>query len=145
MNKSTGILIFHLLLSSFIFGQTTDSVSIKLTGKWLLVKHTLLENGKLINKITPNQIYTYEFNADGTYQVSYFDKQLGTTLNAGKWKIIDNENKIHFYDNTDVPDDPMISIGDHDLTIIKLTSTEFITEEYLFSEDPIGKSYYIHQ
>ncbi|MES2133667.1 MAG: hypothetical protein V4506_15060 [Bacteroidota bacterium] len=139
------ISIALLFLTTNFFGQPTDTVSTKIIGKWLLVRHTLVEKGVSTNKLTSNQTYTYQFNKDGTYNITYKDKKYGANVTAGKWKKIENGKKISLYENTDVPDDPMVLIGDHDLKIIKLSSTDFVTEEYLFSEDPIGTSYYKKQ
>lgn len=139
------ILTFLIVITNFSFGQTIDTNSTKITGKWILVKHILLENGKLSNKLTNNQTFTYEFNIDGTYTWKCIDKSYGITTFKGKWEIADNGRTIHLYDNSDEPDDPKVTIADHDLKIINLTATEFITEEYLFSENPIGKSYFKKQ
>ena len=141
----TQIFTILFLFATNTYGQIIDSTSSKVVGKWLLVKHTLPEKGKEKNFLTANDIYTQEFNADGTYQAKWFDKKLGATVNEGKWKLIDNGRKIHLYNISDVPDDPIILISDHDLSIIKLTTTEFVTEEYLFTEAPIGRSYYEKQ
>ena len=136
----TILLAFQLFFSLFAFGQSSSNSPTKMIGKWLLVKHTILENGKLSNKLTTDEVYTYEFNRNGSYKVVYKDNKYGMNTNMGKWKIVGN--KIRLYNITDVPDDLQTLISDHTLPIVKLTTTEFVTSEHLFSEGQAGTSYY---
>jgi hypothetical protein len=127
-------------------GQTTDTFSVKLVGKWMLIKHTIPDKGgKSINRLAPDETTTYEFSKDGTYKVTYKDKT-GMAVNKGKWKVTDKGKKIHLYNNKAVsPDSKVIIPESDDKTIIKLTAMELVLQEYRFDEQPIGTSYYTKQ
>ena len=135
-----------LILSAFfVAAQPGNDPASKLKGKWLLVKHTLTEKGKTDDLLTSNEVYTYDFAANGTYEVSYTNKKNeSTTVYKGKWKILNAGKKLRLYDNT-LPSDPGRLVADKNLPIIKLTSDEFVTKELLFGMDLLGTSYYKKQ
>ncbi len=138
-------LTLFVLLAGVTFGQTTDTTSTKLIGKWLLVKHTILDAGIAVNRLTPDQVYTYEFFENRTYNAVYKDRG-GMALNKGNWKLIDAEKEIHLYDNKAVePNSSVILPEYYDKPIISRSATELIIQEYLYDEQPIGTSYYAKQ
>lgn len=88
---STLTLIF---VSIAAFSQSTVNPKTKFVGKWLLVKHTFTEKGKTEDLLTANEVYTYDFAANGTYAVSYTDKKKeSTTVYKGKWQVIGGGKK----------------------------------------------------
>jgi hypothetical protein len=134
-----------LLFAGVTFGQTTDTISTKLIGKWLLVKHTVSEAGIAVDRLTSDQVYTYDFFKNMTYNAAYKDKG-GMALIKGSWKLINAEKEIHFYDNKAVEPNSSIILPDYyDKPIINLSATELVIPEYLYDEEPIGTSYYIKQ
>jgi hypothetical protein len=130
-----------LFISSLTFAQTTDSASTKIIGKWLLVKHLLNENGTVKNKLTVDQTYTYEFFNDGTYKATFEDKKTGTQINTGKWKIENGKTLVLYESTLNLPDGQTLTVARLEIEIFKLTSTDLIIKQGLFSEFE-GKSYY---
>lgn len=134
-----------ILLTGILYGQKADSVHLKLTGKWLLVKHLITDGGKTSNELGANNIYTYQFMANGNYTVSYANKvDTTTTTYVGKWKIGNSGKTIVLFNNS-LPAEPKQLVADRSLPIIKLTAKEFVTRELLFAEDMHGISYYKRQ
>src|ERR1700722_16193187 len=128
----TGLL---LLTSGLAFGQTTDSIKMKIVGKWLLVKHTLVEHLKIVDKLTPDTKDTYEFKNDGAYRNTTTNK-FGTVIVLGHWRISSDGKSIETYNNKFLPpsDHTGTTINndaDHPLKIIKLTLNEFVPNECL--------------
>lgn len=135
-----------VLFSVAAFSQPGDSIKPKLTGKWLMVKHTLTEKGKTDDLLTANEIYTFDFVANNTYTVSYTSKKNNnTTIYKGKWQLTNGGKKLKLYDNNIVPAEQGRLVGDRLLPIIKLTATEFVTKELLLGMDLLGTSYYKKQ
>jgi hypothetical protein len=114
-----------------------------------MVKHTLLENGKTVGKLNGDAKINYEFKADGTYKLTSAFKYKGkwdTVVTVGKWKISADNKNIELFNNKFLPPhDKDGTSADHPLIIKKLTATDFVTEEYWFSEAPAGTSSYKKQ
>ena len=145
MKKLSLCIAAFLLLAIISFGQNTAAIKAKFVGKWLLVKHLYTENKKTEELLTSNEIYTYNFEAGGNYQVSYTNKKNeSTTVYYGKWQIVNGGKKIKLFDNHIEPD-PKVLVGDKLLTIIRITATQFVTKELLFGMDLLGTSYYKKQ
>jgi len=140
--------IILLLFSTLLFGQTSDPKT-SIVGKWTMFKHILVENGKPVDKFNSDAKIVYEFNVDGTYKLTSAFKYEGkwdTFVTVGKWKITSDKKKVELFNNKFLPPhDKDGTSADHPLTIKKMTSTEFVTEEYWFSEDPAGTSSYKKQ
>lgn len=131
-----------LLLPVLAFTQTNSDPASKIPGKWLLVKHLLTENGKTEDLLTSNEVYTYDFAKDGTYEVTFINKKnASTTVYKGKWKILPGGKKLKLYDNS-LPSDPKQLVNDKIYPVIRLSATEFVTKELLFGMDLLGTSYY---
>lgn len=130
------------------FGQTAD-IKASIVGKWNMVKHLLVENGKSVDKCNKDGKVSYEFKVDGTYRLAYSFKYQGKWhpyVVVGKWRNSQDEGKIVLYNNKYLPPNDKISCGpEHELVLKKLTPTDFVTEEYWFSEGPVGTSYYKKQ
>ena len=140
--------IILFLLSTLLFGQSYDPKT-TIVGKWTMVKHTLIENGRTEDKYNSDVEITYEFKADGTYQLTSSFKYQGkwdTIVTVGKWKISSESRSIELFENKFQPphDKDGISV-DHPLVIKKLTKSHFVTEEYWFSELTSGTSTYKKQ
>ena len=143
---------FHIIILLFfyttLFGQTSDSKN-NIVGKWTMVKHTLLEKGKTVDKLNGDAKIIYEFKADGTYKLTSSFKYKGkwdTVVTIGKWKISTDKKNIELFNNKFLPPhDKDGTCADHPLVIKKLTAMDFVTEEYWFSEDPVGTSSYKKQ
>jgi hypothetical protein len=140
------LLSFALILVSIAaFSQPASDVKTKLPGKWLLVKHTLTEKGKTEDLLTPNEVYTYDFAANGTYEVSYTNKKnASTTVYKGKWQVVTAGKKLRLYDVI-LPAEPGRLVSDELLPIISISATQFVTKELLFGMDLMGTSYYKKQ
>ncbi len=140
--------IILLFFSTILFGQVTDP-NTNIVGKWTMVKHTLLENGKTVGKLNGDAKIIYEFKVDGTYKLTSAFKYKGkwdTVVTVGKWKVSAGNKNIELFNNKFLPPhDKDGTSGDHPLIIKKLTATDFITEEYWFSEAPAGTSSYKKQ
>ncbi|MCB0397219.1 MAG: lipocalin family protein [Flavobacteriales bacterium] len=135
-------LLFSIVLIIGIpsaWGQGDKDATKQLVGTWMLTRHTTVMDGQLTEHLTGAQDYFFEFFKDGTYVAHYNDKDEGDTKNEGKWRVIDNGKAISFYDNN--PESPG-EFPDYEVNILGLTDEELIMEEYLFVDDPIGKSYY---
>ena len=143
---TTVIIILLVVLPVTNFAQSAGNAKTNLAGKWLLVKHTLTEKGKVDDLLTPNEIYTFDFAPGGSYAVSYTNKKNeSTTVYRGKWKFVNNGKQLNLYDNNTVPVDPKTLVGNKQLPVIRLTSKEFVTKELLFGMDLLGTSYYKKQ
>lgn len=109
----------------------------------------LVENGKSVDKFNSDSKINYEFKADGTYKLTSSFKFKGkwdTVVTIGQWKISSDNKKIELFNNKFLPPhDKDGTCADHPLPIKKLTATDFVTEEYWFSEDPAGTSSYKKQ
>lgn len=144
-------LTFFLLFNvCSIFGQSIDSINVKLIGDWTLYKHTLLEKGKNEDKFNPIETkIIYEFKRDFTYKLIStwkFQDKGDSIITVGKWKISADKKQINLYDNKFLPPHDKDGIcADHPLKIVKLTKTDFVTEEYIYNEFPVGISYYKKQ
>ncbi len=140
------LLLFpSILFSLFLSAQPGNDLASKLPGKWLLVKHLYTEKGKTEDFLTSNEVYTYDFAENGTYEVTYINqKNATTTVYKGKWKVLPGIKKLRLYDNS-LPSDPRQLVNDNILPIIRLTTTEFVTKELLFGMDLRGTSYYKKQ
>jgi hypothetical protein len=140
--------IIILLFSTLLFGQISDPKT-NIVGKWTMFKHILVENGKPVDKFNSDAIIVYEFNVDGTYKLTSAFKYQGkfdTVVTVGKWKISSDKKKIELFNSKFLPPhDKDGTCADRPLIIKKLTSTEFVTEEYWFSEVPVGTSSYKKQ
>ncbi len=137
--------ILLILTTATVHGQSTDSIKAQIIGKWLLVKHTLLENKKTVDKLTSDTKNIFEFKKDGTYKNTSTNK-FGTVITVGKWKVSADKKAIDTYDNKFLPPwDKNAICADHPLNIIKLNKFEFVTNECLYSESPAGTSYYKKQ
>lgn len=114
-----------------------------------MVKHTLVENSKTVDKFNSDAKIVYEFSIDGSYKLTSAFKYQGkwdTVVTVGKWKISSDNKNIELFNNKFLPPhDKDGTCADHPLVIVKLTATDFVTKEYWFSEDPAGTSTYIKQ
>jgi len=145
MKKLPVIIAVFLLLPVFSLAQNIAAIKTKFIGKWLLVKHLYTENKKTEDLLSSNEIYTYNFEADGKYQVSYTNKKNeSTTVYYGKWQIVSAGKKLKLFNNHIEPT-PKVLVNDQLLPIIKITATEFVTKELLFGMDLLGTSYYKKQ
>jgi hypothetical protein len=137
-----------LFFSAVLFGQTTDKKT-NIVGKWVMVKHMLVENTKTVDKLNGDAKIAYEFKADGAYILTSSFKYKGkweTVVTVGKWKISADNKKIELFNNKFLPPNDKDGIcADHPLIIKKMTATEFVTEECWFSEAPAGTSSYKKQ
>ncbi len=140
--------IILFLFSTLLFGQTSEPKT-NIVGKWTMVKHTLLENDKTVDKLNADGKIVYEFNADGTYKLTSSFKYQGkwdTVVTVGKWKISSDKKSIELFNNKFLPPhDKDGTCADHPLIIKKLTATDFVTEEYWYSEAAAGTSTYKKQ
>jgi hypothetical protein len=138
------LLIF--IFSSHAFSQSIADVrGVKIIGKWLLVRHTLKEKRRTVDKLTPDTKNIYEFKKDGTYR-NIFTNDSGTVITVGKWKISPDGKQILTRDNHFLPPHNKDgAVADRPLNIFKLTSTDFVTNECLYNEVPAGTSYYLRQ
>ncbi len=143
MKKLFILLIGVWMVTISCFSQPIDSIKTKIVGKWILTKHTLLEKGKLVNKFNAQEgKIIFEFKDDGTYVNTSADT-LNSIVTVGKWKISTNKKNIDTYENKFLPPHDKDGIcANHPLRIIKLTASEFITNEYFYSESAAGTSYY---
>ena len=109
-----------------------------LIGKWKLTSHSYINNKK--TKYCDCKTYSPEtlFQADGTYKMTLNGKLIQT----GKWKI-QTPDIIFFYNNQDVPDDPLALISDNGHKIISLTKNKLIIKEVICSEADEGESVYV--
>ncbi|MBK9401175.1 MAG: hypothetical protein IPN36_10035 [Bacteroidetes bacterium] len=141
----TIILLFFSIIS---LGQTTEPKT-NIIGKWTMVKHILVETGKPVEKLNNDAKIDYEFKIDGAYELTSAFKYQGkwdTVVTVGKWKISTDKRKIELFNNKFLsPHDKDGTCADHPLLIKKLSATEFVTEEYWFSEGPAGTSSYKKQ
>ncbi len=145
MRPQHTLVLILLLAFNHVQSQNTDSLSKKLAGKWLLTKHVIVDSSSTIEHVDTNLTCTFEFFENGTCCVTYSDKRYGQTVNNGKWKFSNDGTKVLLFDIVDVPDDPLVFISDHDMPVVSLTTTQFVINEYLFSESKMGASYYIRQ
>ena len=135
--------LFFLL--PVVVAAQSAATKINFLGKWLLVKHIVTDNKKTKDLLTSNEVYTYNFYTNNTYQVSYTNKKnKSTTVYKGKWLIVSSGKKLKLYDNNQVADTAVL-VGDRLLPIIRITATEFVTKELLFGMDLPGTSYYTKQ
>lgn len=70
----------------------------------------------------------FQFFSNGTYQEIEKDKT-SQFITKGKWRIF-QENKLHLFNNVDVPDDPQVEIGDHDMEIKLISDQLYILYTY---------------
>ena len=84
--KQPLILTVCLLFAISAFGQTTDSIKVKIIGKWTLIKQTIIENNEIKDILTADTKQIYEFKADGTYKFTMTNK-FGTCIAVGNWRI----------------------------------------------------------
>lgn len=143
--KKCFLILTLILVSLAAFSQKPVDPKTKFVGKWLLVKHTLTEKGKTEDLLTSNEVYTYDFAANGTYAVSYTDKKKeSTTVYKGKWQVIGGGKKIRLYDVI-LPSEPGRLVSDNLLPIVSISPTQFVIKELLFGMDLLGTSYYKKQ
>ena len=137
--------IILLLFSTLLFGQTSDPET-NIVGKWTMVKHILAKNGKPVDKFNSDATIVYDFNDDGTYSLTSAFKYQGkwdTVVTVGKLKISADNKNVELYNNKYLPPhDKDGTCADHPLVIKKLTTTDFVTLEYWFSEVAAGTSSY---
>lgn len=106
-------------------------------------KHLWGQKDSLKNMWTSEFKRTFTFNPNGAWSSTYWRRGYGTTVTTGHWKIIDKGEKIRLFKNRFLPpDDKAGTVADHSLNVLRLTGTEFVTNEYMFAEDPVGISYY---
>ena len=145
MHQIRKIITGLLFLLPAVVAAQSATTKINLLGKWLLVKHIVTDNKKPKDLLTSNEVYTYHFYTNNTYQVSYTNKKnKSTTVYKGKWLIVSSGKKLKLYDNNQVADTAVL-VGDRLLPIIRITATEFVTKELLFGMDLPGTSYYTKQ
>jgi hypothetical protein len=140
-------LILLLILTIPFISQAQSSngnVQTQIIGNWIMSKHMLEQNGVSKDMWTSEFKATYSFKHDGTWMSTYWRKGYGTVITVGKWKVVDNGKKIQLYGNRFLPPhDKDGKVADHKLDVLKLSNSEFVTNEYMFAEDPVGTSYYI--
>ena len=129
-----------IILSTIILLYASLTWSQSLNGKWSITSHIV--NGEKSNCLSEQQNYYVEFFSDGTYKMHYEDKRYGNSITTGKWLIIGTNDSIKFYDNQSTL--PGI-IADHSRRVISFTDKNFIIEEYLCTEFPVGQSTYTKQ
>ncbi len=144
------IIFFLLFFTSLVaFGQVSDSIKVKITGKWAMTKHVLPTADEAMNKIIKETKSTYEFKSDGSYSHTFsqiYEGKLYTVVKEGHWKISSDKKEITLFNSKFLPPhDKNGIVGDHHLVIIKLSKTEFVTNEYYYDEAVPGTSYYKKQ
>ena len=140
------LLSFTLIfLSIAALAQPAADIKSKFVGKWLVVKHLYTEKGKTSDFLTSNEIYTYNFASNGTYESSFINKEhASTTVYKGKWQVVGGGKKLRLYD-VHLTDDPKRLISDQLFPIVSISSTQFVIKEFLFGMDLLGASYYKKQ
>ncbi|HMC99867.1 MAG TPA: hypothetical protein VKH37_06935, partial [Ferruginibacter sp.] len=90
------------------------------------------------------ETYSFEFNAGGSYTVTYANKKNeSVTEIKGKWTFLTGGKKLKLYDNVQTGDTHLIA--DRILPVTKLTATQLVLKELLFGMDLNGTSYYSKQ
>ncbi|HXD77522.1 MAG TPA: hypothetical protein VN616_06920 [Puia sp.] len=125
-------LIISLLLSSFYLSANSQNIKAsEVSGQWVLSKHTITLNGKLVNKMDAKRISMYVFLVNGTYRLTEEEKNSSKTyITKGKWKVIANGKKIHLYNNIDAPHERGVEIADNDLIVEYLGGEYYLTYTY---------------
>ena len=143
------IAFIFLIISLSAFGQKTDSVKTKITGKWAMTKHVLPTADESINQLIKSTKSFYEFKSDGSYTHTFsqiYDGKPYTIVTAGQWKIASDNKKISVFNSKFLPPHDKDGIaGDRNLIIVKLSTKEFVTNENYFDEAIPGTSYYKKQ
>ena len=87
--------------------QTADSTKTKILGKWTIIKHTLPEKDKAVDKFKSTETkIIYEFKKDGTYVLTsdwLFQGKWDKVVTVGKWKLSADSKQINLYDNKFLP------------------------------------------
>ncbi len=127
----------YVIISSATFSQQINIDSSIITGNWSLSKHTITKKGLTVEEPDKNRSSTYDFYKTGKYRL--IDQEGNSQfITMGKWKVIDEGKKVHLFNNTDIPDDPQILIGDHDLNIVFVKGVMHLTHSFgdsLFSPE----------
>lgn len=136
------ILVLFSIVESIAFCQESIKPD-DLIGKWVLKKHVVTAEGRSKSYLIKTNPTTYSFFKNGTFSCSYFSESREHRV-EGNWKLVltDRTIKISLFDVKEVPDDPINVITDYDLPILKFTNREFSTEEFLFTEEMPGISFF---
>src|SRR6478735_8098619 len=97
--------IILLIISTISFGQTTDPKT-HIIGKWVIVQHTLVVNGKPVDHLKGRARIIYEFKIDGTYILTSafkYKEKWETEVRIGKWKISSDNKEIELFSNKILP------------------------------------------
>jgi len=123
--------LIFFLVAVFFFSSSHAQVSnvhpSDISGKWKLSRYTITKNGVVVDDSLRGRSSSFlEFFSNGTYRSIERNNNSQFTT-KGKWKIMGGAKKLHLSNNVDVPDDPKVEIADHDMDIVLINGTLYIT------------------